>query len=184
MQVPSTRYFTAGEIETGAYLNASVTNLGNFMLGRPIASLTTSTTGTAIATTGTAITFTTSIINRDNAWSSSTNPTRYTAATAGWYFVTGYVCTTNNAAVQYRNVWFRTNGTTPVSTSLNTLLTTAGQTNNLVQQTTGFVYLNGSTDYIELMAASSTATTLAAPTGNAAHGISVSASMSLIWVSL
>ena len=40
MQLPSTRYFTAGEIETGAYLNAAITNLGNFLLGRPIAQIT------------------------------------------------------------------------------------------------------------------------------------------------
>jgi len=48
MIVPSTRLFSAGEVETGAYLNSAVTNLGNFVLGKPVCSLY-STVATAVA---------------------------------------------------------------------------------------------------------------------------------------
>lgn len=181
MIVPSTRYFTAGEVETGAYLNASVTNLGNFMLGRPVAQLVTSTAGgnAVAATTAVAIPFTSSNINRDNAWSSGTNPSRYTAATAGWYWVSGSMSWANTA-LTYRSSFLRTNGSTAVPGSTFTILgsSTAGS-----QTTTsnGFVYLNGTTDYIELIAYSGTATTLGTPpSGTAAQ----TACLTVVWVSL
>jgi hypothetical protein len=178
MIIPSTRYFTAGEVETGAYLNASITNLGNFMLGRPIAQLTTAANTAVAAVTAVPIPFTASNINRDNAWAAGTNPSRYTAATAGWYWVMGSV-NWANTALTYRTSFLRTNGSTAVAGSTGTVLgsATAGSETTTSQS---FVYLNGTTDYIELVAYSGTATTLGTPPAGSAQ----TATLNLIWVSL
>jgi len=179
MIIPSTRYFTAGEVETGAYLNSAVTNLGNFMLGRPIAQLTTAnTTSITAGTTGLAITWTSSNINRDNSWSSGTNPTRYTAATAGWYYIQGSASFASTTATN-RGTWIAKNGTTVPGSYSNTGIASHQFTSN----SSAFVYLNGSTDYVELFGfCLTTATALAVPP--AGSPATITAQMNLLWVSL
>lgn len=90
MIIPSTRLFTAGEIETGSFLNSSITNLGNFLLGKPVAVLRQATAQSlAVSGTNYTLTFDTEDVDRDNGHSISTNTSRYTAQTAGYYFVAG-----------------------------------------------------------------------------------------------
>jgi len=106
MIIPSTRLFTAGEIETGAYLNSAVTNLGNFMLGKPIAQLTQPVAQSIPNAAYTALTFTSEVIDRDNGHSTTVNTSRYTAQTAGWYFVSGAAKFAANATGQRIAAWF------------------------------------------------------------------------------
>jgi len=110
MIIPSTRLFTAGEIETGAYLNSAVTNLGNFMLGKPVAQLQQTAAQSINTANFTAITFTSEIIDRDNAHSNVTNTSRYTAQTAGWYFISGSIMWAASATGSRLAGWF-VNGT-------------------------------------------------------------------------
>jgi hypothetical protein len=180
MIVPSTRIFTAGEVETGAYLNSAVTNLGNFMLGKPVASLYTVNTQSFTASTTAAVTWATGsggviALNRDNGWSSS-NATYYTAQTSGWYWITGGASWASTAAT-YKGTFLRLNGATAIqgSSTINGSASTTAQTNSVA-----FVYLN-SGDYIELMGrAQGTTTALAAP----AIGSTATAFLNLVWVSL
>jgi hypothetical protein len=105
MIIPSTRLFTAGEVETGAYLNSAVTNLGNFMLGKPIFQAYQSTVQSIANGTFTPITFTSETIDRDNGHSTVTNTSRFTAQTAGWYFISGKVAYAANVSGQRLANW-------------------------------------------------------------------------------
>lgn len=176
MIVPSTRLFTAGEVETGAYLNSAVTNLGNFMLGKPIAQLTSiATTSITAGTTGVAIPFASENIDRDNGHSTTVNTSYYTAQTAGWYYVQGSASFASTAATS-RGTALKVNGTTIVAGSTSSIgIANAG----FVSSSSALVYLNVG-DYIELWGyAIGTTTALAAP----ALGSVQTAVMNVVWVS-
>lgn len=179
MIVPSTRLFTAGEVETGAYLNSAVTNLGNFLLGKPIAQIITTVTTQSFAIgSAAAVTFASAPINRDNSWVVG-SPTRLTANTAGWYWLSGELYWANTAAT-VRGTYLAVNGTTPVNGS-NCVTSVASVYFQSISN--GFVYLN-SGDYVELWGrANGTATTPANPASVLGSGSSVSASLTAIWVS-
>ena len=175
MIIPSTRVFTAGEVETGAYLNATVTNLGNFLLGKPIG-LFYSTAATAVAaTTNVAIPFGFEIVDRDNGHSTTVNTSRYTAQTAGYYHIDAGLCWATTAGT-YRICWLQVNGSTRVVGSLAEVNATAGGT-AMTTKTNSMVYLSVG-DYVELIAYSGTATALAAVLGDA------TAFMNVVWVSV
>jgi hypothetical protein len=108
MIVPSTRIFTAGEIETGAYLNSAVTNMGNFMLGKPVTFLRqTSNQSLATASTVYAIAWSVADVNRDNNWSSSAN-TLWTCNTAGWYQFAGGGSFASATSTSRQIAWYKT----------------------------------------------------------------------------
>jgi hypothetical protein len=106
MLVPSTRLFQAGEVETGAYLNSAVTNLGNFMLGKPIAQMRQTVAQTFTNSTAAAVTFTTEDVDRDNGHSNSVNTSRYTAQTAGWYRISGATSFASNTTGVRAAYWY------------------------------------------------------------------------------
>lgn len=179
MIIPSTRLFTAGEVETGAYLNSAVTNLGNFMLGKPVAqAVTTVTTQSFTAGTAAAVTFASAPISRDNNWVVG-SPTRLTINTAGWYWLNGGVHWASTAATA-RGTYLLISGTTAVNGS-NSVTTSASVT--FQSNSNGFAYLSVG-DYVELFGrANGTATTPANPASTLGSGSSVTAFLTAIWVS-
>jgi len=174
MIIPSTRLFTAGEVETGAYLNSSITNLGNFMLGKPIAQLRQTAAQTLTTGNNAAVTFDTEDIDRDNGHSTSTNPSRYTAQTAGWYFVTGAIAYTGNATGA-RVARFQVNGTSLNAGAYITAFTL--NTQPLIAPVSNFTYLNVG-DYVEIIANQTTGASL-----NTYVTAPYQSFMSVIWVS-
>lgn len=176
MIVPSTRIFTAGEVETGAYLNSAVTNLGNFMLGRPIAILRQTAAQSIPNATATDITFDAEDIDRDGGHSLTTNTARYTAATAGWYWVQGAVSWAANTTGN-RTASINKNGTSlnyAANRNASALLA-----NIFTQPVAGLVYLNGTTDYITLSGTQSSGAAL-----NTATTAGYQSYLSVVWVSL
>jgi hypothetical protein len=174
MIIPSTRLFTAGEVETGAYLNSAVTNLGNFMLGKPIAYLRQTAAQTLTTATNTLLTFDTEDIDRDNGHSTTTNTSRYTAQTAGWYFITGAASFVGNATGT-RVARFLINGT-----ALNAggnITSATLNTNTCVAPISNFVYLNVG-DYLEIQVQQSSGANL-----NTYVTAPYQSFMSVIWVS-
>lgn len=174
MIVPSTRIFTAGEVETGAYLNSAVTNLGNFMLGRPIAALRQTVAQTFTTGVGSTITFDTEDIDRDNGHSLTTNTDRYTAQTAGWYWVSGSVSFVGNATGT-RSAALYKNGTI-LNTSQNRVFVNAA-TNALVP-TSALVYL-ALNDYITIQGNQNSGGNL-----NSVVTAGTQSCLQLVWVSL
>jgi len=179
MIVPQPRTFTAGELETAAYLNSSITAVGNFILGKPVAqAITTLTTQSFAIGTAAAVTFASSPINRDNNWVVG-SPTRLTINTAGWYWLSGELYWANTAAT-VRGTYLNVNGTTAVNGS-NCVTSVASVYFSSISN--GFVYLNVG-DYVELFGrANGTATTPANPASILGSGSAVTASLTAIWVS-
>lgn len=185
MQVPNTRLFTAGETLTGSVLNQTVTSLGNFLLGKPIFQAYASGTQSAWSSgSSAAVLFDTEIIDRDNSHvlTPAADTGKYTAKTPGWYRVTGQAFFAGSTTGNTRATWLRKNGSTAITGSASRLQSTSLPAGAVaVQCFPSLVYLNGTTDYVELMAYHDNGTTLglAAPIAN--QGIS---SIMIEWVSL
>jgi hypothetical protein len=176
MIIPSTRLFTAGEVETAAYFNSTVTNLGNFILGKPVCQLY-STAATAITgNTDVPVPFANEFVDRDNGHSTTVNNSYYTAQTAGYYYVS-YFAGWAALATSYRLSWIRINGTTA-----NNMLSSqqAGTSQAVITCSgAGLVYLAVG-DYLELCVKSGVTTALAT-FGNAPV---YTAALHLAWVSV
>lgn len=113
MIIPSTRLFKAGEIETGSYLNSSITNLGNFLLGKPVFLAWQSVVQSIPNNAYTPITFTSETVDRDNGHSVTTNTSRYTAQTAGYYLFNASIQYASNVTGSRRALWQFNGSTTP-----------------------------------------------------------------------
>lgn len=175
MLVPSTRLFSAGELETGAYMNSAVTNLGNFILGKPVAELYTTATTALVVGTPLAIAFTNEVIDRDNGHSTSTNTTRYTAQTAGWYYVFSNVIF--SAVLGTNRYIYHTVNAATYNGSLVASHSASAQILSI--SNSSLMYLNVG-DYVETYAATNTNCNLAAV---GSPSFPNTATMSVIWVS-
>lgn len=177
MLVPTTRLFQAGEQLTGSMLNQTVTSLGNFMLGKPVAFLyqtTAMTSPNGIKTTNTAVLFDSETVDRDGAHSTSSQTSRYTAKTPGYYRVSG-VIVYDNPGAQMVSALVGKNGSIVVGGETRVL----GQSNyQSVQTPMTLVYMNGTTDYVEIYGRVATTAT------NTVCSSPLFSSMTVEWVSL
>jgi hypothetical protein len=142
VQLPSARTFIAGETETAAFMNSLSTAVG-FLLAPPRALCYPS--GGQVLTTGvaTAITMDSEAYDTDNMHNPGVNPTRFTPQTAGLYEVTaqiGFV----GAAGGLRQVAIYLNGAVQCITNPGA----TGVTQYV--QVEKEIYLNGSSDYMEM----------------------------------
>ncbi|WP_084963761.1 hypothetical protein [Thermoactinospora rubra] len=85
--IPSPRTWTVGELVTAAKMNADLRDGLNFLLAPPLAALRKSVNQLIPQTSPTEVTWDVEDIDRDGGHSNVTNPSRYTAQTAGWYQV-------------------------------------------------------------------------------------------------
>lgn len=96
---------------------------------------------------GTAVIYTNPVIDSYGGWSAG-SPTRYTAKVAGYYLVIGQLAfatnTTGNRVAQVLK-----NGNTAVSYGSMAIPTCNTGSFNTSLNTTGLVYMNGTTDYVE-----------------------------------
>lgn len=181
MIVPTTRLFQAGEQLTGAQLNQTVTSLGNFLLGKPIAQLVQAVAQNIATGTDVACTFTTEEIDRDNGHSNSTNTSRYTAATPGWYRLSGNATFSASSAGTFRQTQFRKNGTTLLNGAHRFRPGSLSAASNIsIPAPVTMVYLNGTTDYVELILSQDSGVTLTTVTGTNGYVCM----MSVEWMSL
>lgn len=96
--VPAPRTWTVGELLTAAKMNTDVRDGLNFLIsGKPIAILGRNSSQSIPNNAGTAVGWDLETVDRDGAHSTSTNNSRYTAQTAGWYRLQGSVQWTANA---------------------------------------------------------------------------------------
>ena len=178
MIIPSTRVFTAGEIETGAYLNATVTNLGNFLLGKPVFSAYQSTVQSIPNNVYTALTFTSEIVDRDNGHSNTVNTGRYTANTAGYYLFNGVAQFAANVT-GYRAVLWHVNGAFP--TTGNYTQTSSTLSAGVIASVTAVPFLQylAVGDYVDLRVLQTSGAAL-----NTVVTSGIASSMTAIWVSV
>jgi hypothetical protein len=178
MIIPSTRLFTAGEVETGSFLNSSITNLGNFLLGKPVFSAWQSVVQSIPNNAYTPVTFTSETVDRDNGHSVSALTSRYTAQTAGYYLFNGTIQYASNVTGARRALW-QVNGATPVGGGgfFITSSTLVAGTVSVVAPP--FFYYLAVGDYVELNAFQNSGAAL-----NTVAAGGVFSTFSAIWVSV
>lgn len=141
----------AGELVTAAFMNANIRDAGNFFLGRPLAVLRQVTTQSVPNNAWTPILLDTEDIDRDNAHSTSSNTSRYTAATPGYYWLAFTLVFLANATGR-RGVRMMLNGTdTAQGSAGRTVINAATAGFDTGMSAGGAEFLNGSTDYFEVV---------------------------------
>jgi hypothetical protein len=108
--VPSPRTWTVAELLTAAKLNTDVRDSINFFLNSPRALMQRSGTQSITTGTWTTVTWDSEQYDNDGGHSDSTNNSRYTAQTAGWFELSALIIP-NNGGTYDRGVRFRKNGT-------------------------------------------------------------------------
>lgn len=184
MQVPTGRLFTAGDTLSGAVMNQTVTSFSNFFMGKPIGQFRASGTQTAWASGVAVVLFDTEDIDRDNAHllTPAADTGKYTAKTPGWYRVNGQAFFAGNTTGNSRYVYFRKNGSTIVTASQSRYQATTPPGGAVAVQTApAVVYLNGTTDYVELIAGHDATSSIGLAAPLSGQGVSM---MYVEWVSL
>lgn len=146
--VPSPHQFAVGEGVTATNINTYYSSL-QFLLNPPLFKGTTTVNVSIPNNAFTAVAWNNNVVDTYNGHSTVTNPSRYTAQVAGWYYVTGGVQWANNAS-GIRDVLFSVNGSI-VSETLNGGWTGWNNSGLSVGLTglTGPLFLNVN-DYVEL----------------------------------
>lgn len=143
--ISSASAWAAGQRILASLLNVMVTAI-NFLLARPAASLVQAAAQGLTSSTVTALIWPTPTVDPTGMWSSLA-PTKLTPKTAGYYSVTvacGFVPNATGARV----IEICRNGQANVVNQVS--LPSAGAAfNTYVQVTSPYVFLNGTTDYVE-----------------------------------
>lgn len=111
----------------------------------------TTTTTSALTAIWTSINFSDTagiVADTYGGHSTSTNPSRYVAQYAGWYTVCGVVCWSNSNTSNARGARIALNGNPVQGTAV--LYGATSTTDTVVSTPARDIYLNGTTDYIEL----------------------------------
>jgi hypothetical protein len=146
--VPTLRTWVAGEVTTAAFMNANIRDALNWLLSsKPVFSAVQTVAQSLANITWTSITFTAEILDRDNGHSTSTNTSRYTGQTPGYYNITGVgavVATTGPVLAGIAKNGTRITGSVTQSSGNGTTGVAAASA------PAPRVQLNGTTDYVEL----------------------------------
>lgn len=153
--VPSPRTWTVGELLTAAKLNTDLRDGLNFLLAPPLAVMT-KTSQSLTSGSYTALLWPTELIDRDAGHSTSSNTSRYTAQTAGYYAMTVYAEFSIENATGFRRLGFRPNGGTVTHQA-----TQPGSVSSLQANLAGMMFLAVG-DYIEVMADHNSGVTMSA----------------------
>lgn len=174
--VPVSASVVPGNFETAALWNAQVKALNDFLTAPPVFSgYATSTQSIVNANTMTALNLDTEVLDPDGGHSTVTNTSRYTATVPGLYLVFGSVGWSNNNNGD-RRIQIALNGAGIIGSGVS-MDPSQAVIHGLV--TSAFVTMNGTTDYVEVMAGHSSTTT---PLATNASGI-FSPSMRVLWIS-
>lgn len=131
-----------------ADLNTKLVDPVNFLLAPPRAQLRQTAAQTLANNTSTAITFTTEDFDSEGGHSTSSNTSRYVAAYAGWYLVTGGIAY-SNSATGARYAWLRVNGS-DLAGSMASLTSVGASDFAGVNVRSRYVSLNVG-DYVEIV---------------------------------
>jgi hypothetical protein len=164
-----------GNYNTAALFNAQVRDLNNFVLSVPVFyGYATTVQSIPGGNAMTALNLDTEVLDADGGHSTVTNTSRYTPTVAGLYLAIGSVgWPANNAGDRRLQIGLNGGGVIGSGASYDP---TSGVTNGM--QTVSTVACNGTTDYIEVMAAQASGAALSTIAG----GI-FSPALRVFWIS-
>jgi hypothetical protein len=114
--IPTAYTWTVGELVTASKMNSFLRDAVSFLLARPSARLTHSTTQSIPDSVNTAVTFNTEGSDTDNGHSTVTNASRYTVQTAGTWSIDTCSPWVANATGK-RELFIRSNGASDFASS-------------------------------------------------------------------
>ncbi|MFJ2399864.1 hypothetical protein ACIOUE_01070 [Streptomyces xanthochromogenes] len=174
--VPAAATVTPGQFITGALWNAQVAALNSFLTAAPVFTGYASTSQSIAGSNAmVALNLDTETLDVDAGHSTVTNTSRYTPTVPGLYLVFGSVGWPNTTAGDRRlQIGLNGGGVIGSGASFDPAnAVTSGM------QTSAFVTCNGTTDYIEVMAAQASGGAI-----NTSAGASIfTASMRVLWIS-
>jgi len=173
--VPTSATASPGQFITGALWNAQVKATTDFLTGVPVCSVYASSVQSMPGSNSmTALAFDTEVLDSDGGHSTVTNTSRYTATVPGTYLVIGAVSWVSNTTGD-RRIQIGLNGSGVVGSAAS-----FDPVNAVIcaHQTQALVPMNGTTDYVEVMVAQASGTSLSTSAGGA-----FSPSMRVIWIS-
>ena len=148
---PPTPYqWNVGDIGSAALLNSQLYNGLTFLLNRPIFYGYQGAGQSLTSGSASAITIDTNSIDTYNGHSTTTNPSRYTAQQAGYYKVWGVACVNGATSQTYIAAFIAKNGAETAG-SRGMLPANSSHTYSVTTSPV-ILYLNGTTDYVELWA--------------------------------
>jgi hypothetical protein len=146
--VPAPRTWTSSEQVTAAKLNTDIRDAFNFFKAPPMAVLRKSANQTIANNTTTAVIWDVEVLDRDGGHSNTTNNTRYTAQTTGWYHLRTIVYWSNaGSQAAWHDLYFRKNGSTAQNRSV---WVNRGSLFDSPHSTEGYMRLVAG-DYVEVM---------------------------------
>lgn len=166
-----------GLYASAAGLQAGVGDPLNFLLSPPLCVLRQTTTQSIPTGAFTSLLFQTEDADTDNMHSTSTNTSRLTAVTAGWYQLSGQVGHGTASIMGRRGCLWAVNGTAKNGSQALTTAVGTGSGGTVQVATTMLVFLNVG-DYVELQAYQDTGAALSTNVTTTAQS-----SVSALWVS-
>lgn len=165
--VPIERTWAPGDSITAARLNSNVRDAVNFLVNPPLFVGEQHTAQSIANITWTAVTLDTSIVDSYNGYSTTVNPSRYTAAVSGWYSAGGAAYFAANAT-GIRAAAVYVNGAVILRSLL--IIPNAGTSRQSVGTIPGLhVFLNAN-DYAELWVYQSSGAALGTQPDTASYG--------------
>lgn len=144
--VPNPRTWTVGELLTAAKLNTDLRDGLNFLLASPRAQLYKTAPQSTATGTFTTLSFDAEVIDSDGAHSTSTNNSRFTAQTSGWYQVSASIHWNPDSTAGFRMTTIDINNSgTPQFFDMSVPMSD----NSLVLNPCGMLFLNVG-DYVEV----------------------------------
>lgn len=153
--IPVYRTWVSGEVVTAAEMNANIRDAGNFQLAKPYVDVDASGNTTLGAGTAVLISFDTENEDNDSMHSTSTNPSRIIAQTAGLFTMHWFYRVTSVSGTQTLNLRLNAAGS---STGGSSLTTTTYSGNNQIERVLRYRFQNVG-DYVEMFATSTGANT-------------------------
>ena len=164
-------YFSAGQKLSASKLNLLTDQIDLVSDAVVFDAVQTSTQSVANAT-DTPITFTTENVDSNGGHSTSSNTSRFTPTVSGYYLVVGQVGYANGSSTGRRGAKILRNGSGVTGTQI--LLSSGDDASILSIPVSGMVYLNGSTDYVEIAAIQDSGGSMNTTTGSEASRMTVS----------
>lgn len=151
LAVPTLASEVPGNFITGALWNSNVYNGLTFLLNRPIFYGYQGGATQGLTSGGTAITIDTNVVDTYGGHSTTTNNTRYVGQVPGYYKAWGVVCVGGATSQTELAAYMAKNGSELAGARSN-LPANSSHTYSIPTSPV-FVYLNGTTDYVELYGA-------------------------------
>jgi hypothetical protein len=159
LQPPNVANTSAAQIMTNAFVTANWTDALQFLLNKPLFIGYNTATQTLSNNTPTAVAWFSEAADTYSGHNIVSGPSKYVGQVPGYYWVSASVCFAGNTAGD-RKAYIAVNGTAIGYTNVQGPPSASGTDATTLTVPATLVYLNGSTDYVEIYALQTSGTSV------------------------